>query len=91
MTDCADIPKSDQHLPQISGLGESNHFKRMENSQIISKLLWPYKVSQALNAAVNPSAYQAAQQAGNFIEDNGGTMISQRIHSLHNRVIHGTT
>lgn len=88
--DCGDLPKSDRHLPQISGLGESSPFKRMENARIISELLWPYEVSRALNAAVNPPAYEAAHQAVKFIQDNGGTLLSQRIQGMHNRIIHGT-
>ncbi|EGF99617.1 uncharacterized protein MELLADRAFT_68420 [Melampsora larici-populina 98AG31] len=89
LDDIGEGPKSDQHLPQIIGLGEGCVFQRIENAHILPELLWPYKVSRALNASVNPDTYSAAKRVTRFIENNSSALLSERIKGLHNDVIQG--
>lgn len=87
--DCGDITTSNQHLPQVSALGEDKLFKHIENTRILPELLWPYEVSQALNAAVNPDTYAVAERVVRCIQDNSSALLLERIKGLHNKVVHG--
>ncbi|EGG03249.1 uncharacterized protein MELLADRAFT_65669 [Melampsora larici-populina 98AG31] len=89
LDDVGEGPKSDQHLPQVMGLGEGCVFQRIENARIQAELLWPYEVLRALNAAVNPDTYTASQRVIRFIERNSSAMLSERIKGLHNNIIQG--
>ncbi|EGG11559.1 uncharacterized protein MELLADRAFT_102585 [Melampsora larici-populina 98AG31] len=77
--DIGEGPKSDQHLPQISGLGEGCVFQRIENGRIRPELLWPQEISRVLNAAVNPETYAAAERVTTFLEKNSGPLLVERI------------
>ncbi|EGF97736.1 uncharacterized protein MELLADRAFT_114115 [Melampsora larici-populina 98AG31] len=84
-----DSPKSNHLLPQIMGLGEGCVFQRIENARLLPELLWPYEVSRALNAAVNPETYAVAERVTSFIERNSSALLSNRIKTLHNKIIQG--
>ncbi|EGG02570.1 uncharacterized protein MELLADRAFT_66273 [Melampsora larici-populina 98AG31] len=82
-------PQEDRHLPLPMGLGEESLFKRIKNGRIHDELHWPYEVSHALNASVNPKTFEVAERVVNFIGQNSGSMLSKRISTLENKVIQG--
>ncbi|KAH9807526.1 hypothetical protein DFH28DRAFT_1138971 [Melampsora americana] len=89
LDDVGERPTSDCYLPVIMGLGEETVFKRIENARLLEEEHWPYEVSRALNAAVQPDTYQVAEHVVNFIQENCGAMLSKRIKSLHNKIVQG--
>ncbi|KAH9820228.1 hypothetical protein DFH28DRAFT_1093465 [Melampsora americana] len=72
--DVSERPTSNCYLPVIMGLGEETEEH------------WPYEVSRALNAAVQPDTYQVAEHVVTFIQENCGAMLSEQIKSLHNKI-----
>ncbi|EGG02395.1 uncharacterized protein MELLADRAFT_66407 [Melampsora larici-populina 98AG31] len=89
MDDIGEGPMDDQYLPQISGLGENHVFQRIKNACIRSEILWPYEILRALNAAVNPKTYAAAERVTSFIQKTAGLLLAERIKALHNKVVQG--
>lgn len=77
------------NLAHIIKLGEDAVWKRIENARISSELLWQHEVSRALNKAVQPEAYAAAERSIAFIADQTGPLLAERIQKMHNRLFPG--
>lgn len=89
LDDCGERPASARYLPSVMGMGEENVYKRVENARILQEFHWPYEVSRALNAAVQPETYKVAEKVVRFIQSNSSALLSSRIESLSNKVIQG--
>lgn len=89
LDDCGPRPTSGRYLPLVMGMGEQNVWKRVENARLLQEFHWPYEVSRALNAAVQPETYKVAEKVVRFIQKNSTALLSSRIKSLANKVVQG--
>lgn len=81
---------SEGSLAQVIQMGEEAVFKRIDNARVTSELLWQHEISRALNAAVLPETYAAAERAIDWIAAQSGPLLQERIKSMHNRLLPGT-
>lgn len=82
---------SERNLAQVIQMGEEAVYKRIDNARVSSELLWQHEISRALNAAVQPETYAVAERTINWISEQAGPLLAERIKTMHNALLPGGT